>query len=228
MAYAFLVYKLVTNVYIDGFNLYFAIKRTNYKWLDLSALCTRLLPGKNINKIFYFTAIVKARTHDPNAPVRQGIYLRALRTIPNLKIHDEGHFVDRKRLLPQYPYAYQQLNPTKPPQSVQVMKTEEKGSDVNLASRLLVDCFSNAFNDAVVISNDADLTMPIRLVTQQYGKDVMTINPNRRRYLSRQLIGVATSYLPTINMGVYSSCQFPSTLTDSNGQFSKPLAWDNS
>ncbi len=32
-----------TIVYVDGFNLYYALKKHNAKWLDLSALCDRLL-----------------------------------------------------------------------------------------------------------------------------------------------------------------------------------------
>jgi hypothetical protein len=174
----------------------------------------------------YFTAIVKARQHDPNAPARQGVYLRALRTVPNIEIHDYGHFVDRKRLLPQFPYAYKNpANPTQPPQAVQIMKTEEEGSDVNLASILLSDCFDNNYDDAVVISNYADLVKPIELVTQHYHKNVMVINPHRKRHLSYQLANIATSHFPTINIKVYSRCQFPTTLSDSKGTFSKPSSW---
>lgn len=169
---------------------------------------------------------MKARRHDLNAPARQEVYLRALRTIPNIEIHDYGHFVDRKRLLPQFPYAYKNpQNPTQAPQAVQVMKTEEKGSDVNLASVLLSDCFDNNYDDAVVISNDADLVKPIELVIQHYSKDVMVINPHRKRHLSYQLANVATNYYPTINIGIYRRCQFPVTLSDSQGVFSKPPSW---
>jgi len=84
---------LRTNVYIDGFNLYYAIRKTPFKWLNLSALCSRLLPTHSIQKIKYFTAIVIALPHDLNVPLRQAIYLRALRTLSDLEIHDEGHFV---------------------------------------------------------------------------------------------------------------------------------------
>ena len=55
------------------------------------------------------------------------------------------------------------------------MKTEEKGMDVNLASILLSDCFDNNYDDAIVISNDADLTKPVELVTQHYGKKVLVV-----------------------------------------------------
>jgi hypothetical protein len=37
-----------------------------------------------------------------------------------------------------------------------VIKTEEKGSDVNLATYLLLDAFKQDCEAAVVISNDSD------------------------------------------------------------------------
>jgi len=217
---------LRTNVYIDGFNLYYAIKYTTYKWLDLSALCHRLLPTHSIQKIKYFTAIVKALPHDPSVPVRQEAYFRGLRTLPNVEIHDEGHFVQWPRLFPQYPLAYTDpKNKSKPPQAVQILKAEEKGSDVNLASFLLKDCFKNDFDEAVVISNDSDLTTPIEIVVKDCGKPVTVINPHRKEYVSRQLIGAASNFYPSINFSAYRKSQFLDSMTDSNGTFTKPPTW---
>ncbi len=45
--------------------------------------------------------------------------------------------------------------------TVEVVKTEEKGSDVNLATYLLLDAFRRRCDSAVVISNDSDLAEPI-------------------------------------------------------------------
>lgn len=53
-----------TIVYVDGFNLYYALKRANAKWLDLPALCARLLTENDIVAIKYFTARVKSRVGD--------------------------------------------------------------------------------------------------------------------------------------------------------------------
>jgi hypothetical protein len=37
-----------TNVYVDGFNLYYgALKRTAYKWLDIRGLCALVLNPKH-------------------------------------------------------------------------------------------------------------------------------------------------------------------------------------
>ena len=130
-----------TNVYIDGFNLYYGVlKKTPYKWLDISKLCRVLLPKDDIQTIKFFTAQVSARPHDIHLPVRQQIYLRALKTIPELKII-YGHFLTHS-----VPMVLTDSNPI---QRVWVDKTEEKGSDVNLASHLLHDGFKGLYDTAV-------------------------------------------------------------------------------
>jgi hypothetical protein len=82
-----------------------------------------------------------------------------LRTVPGLHIH-EGIYSRKPVKLPLHPIP----NPPTPPTLVKVVKIEEKGSDVNLATRLLIDAFDRAFDAAVVITNDSDLAEPIRQV----------------------------------------------------------------
>ena len=58
--------SLITNFYIDGFNLYYrALRGTPYKWLDLRRLAETLFPGDDIRRICYFTARFDARPEDP-------------------------------------------------------------------------------------------------------------------------------------------------------------------
>lgn len=84
-----------TNVYIDGFNLYYGtVKQTPYRWLNLEAFCQKLLPSENLNRIRYFTARVSGKV-DPQAPVRQSTYLRALGTLPLLSTHFGNFRVDK-------------------------------------------------------------------------------------------------------------------------------------
>ena len=77
-----------TNVYVDGFNLYYgALKRTPFKWLDLVKLAELLLPdGHHINRLRYFTARVSGIAN-PGAPARQHQYLQALGTLPEVRVH---------------------------------------------------------------------------------------------------------------------------------------------
>src|ERR1700753_354542 len=159
------------SIYIDGFNLYYgAVKNSPFKWLDLGALCHRILPNDKIQSIEYFTAIVSARPHDPDMPVRQQMYLRALKTVPNLRIV-RGHFLTHScRMV---------LTGSNPPQKVWVDKTEEKGSDVNIASHLLRDGFKCVYEVAIVVTNDFDLVEPVRIVRRELGLPVGILNPHQ-------------------------------------------------
>src|SRR5438874_2571959 len=89
-----------TNFYIDAFNLYYGCaKGTPYKWLNLEALCQLSFPNDQVHRIRYFTARVKARPNDPQQPVRQAVYLRALQTLPRVTIH-YGHYLQKPVLMP--------------------------------------------------------------------------------------------------------------------------------
>ncbi len=126
-------------VYVDGFNLYYgAVRGTPYKWLDVRRLSELLLPGHSIEAVRYFTARVSARKDDPHKPTRQQIYLRALRTLPGLEII-YGSFLSHDVMM-----LLAEPNPDGP-KFVKVTKTEEKGSDVNLATHLMHDAHLGRF-----------------------------------------------------------------------------------
>src|SRR5262249_52027714 len=155
------------------FNLYYgAVRRTPYKWLDLSALCRLLLPSYHIERIKYFTAHVQARPNDPDQSTRQQTYLRALRTIPHLDII-LGHFLKNE--------VHMRLTPPLATGSafVRVIKTEEKGSDVNLAAHLLHDGHLHRYEAAVLLTNDSDLLEPVKMVRYELGLPVGIINPHQ-------------------------------------------------
>ena len=203
---------LKTNVYIDGFNFYYGCTRkTPYRWLDLSLLCRTLLPKHQIHRIRYFTALVTPRPSDPRQRTRQEIYLRALRTIPNLSIHT-GRFLASKVWM-------MRANGSG---KVEVLKSEEKGSDVNLASYLLIDAYSSDCDVAVVVSNDSDLVFPIEHIKRHLGKVIGILNPHPQP--SRELVPLANFY-KSIRRNALASCLFANELTDSMGKFHKPASW---
>jgi len=207
---------VLVNVYVDGFNLYYGcVKGTSEKWLDLSALCGRLLPRDTIHRIRYFTARVSARPPDLGQPQRQQVYLRALRSIPNLSIH-YGHFLTNECSMP--------LAHPRPggPQTVRVIKTEEKGSDVNLATYLLVDAFNRDSQAAVVISNDSDLKEPIAIAQSAFGLPVGVVNPHPPSRRSRAL---RPTFFKQIRRSALVASQFPVSMTDASGTFTKPPTW---
>jgi uncharacterized LabA/DUF88 family protein len=209
-----------TNVYIDGFNLYYrAVRSTPYKWLDLSKLCAKLLPSHQVNRIRYFTAPAQPLPQDPGVAARQQIYLRALRTIPNLTVH-LGQFRPRQRRLPL-------VTPVRGlPATVEVKYSEEKGTDVNLATYLLIDGFEKDYQQALVISNDSDLALPISLVRQRLGLPIGVVNPNTdpKEPAPAELTAAAT-FTRRIRTATLAACQFPLTLTDAVGNIHKPPTW---
>lgn len=58
---------------------------------------------------------------------------------------------------------------------VQVLNMEEKGSDVNVATHLLLDVLGGDVDAALVISNDSDLSLPLKQARQSV--PVGLINP---------------------------------------------------
>lgn len=206
-----------TIVYVDGFNLYYAVKGTPHKWLNISALCQQLLPRNQIVKIKYFTALVSARPGDPDQPNRQLLYLRALRTIPGVQII-YGHFLAHEvtmHLAHPVPGG---------PKNAQVIKTEEKGSDVNIAAHMVNDGHLGRYSVAVLISNDSDLAEPVKIVRNELHLPVGILNPFPNDHPSQQLRKCATFVKP-IRQGVLAASQFPPMLEDGNGKFYKPPAW---
>jgi uncharacterized LabA/DUF88 family protein len=204
---------LKTNVYIDGFNLYYGcIRGGTHHWLNMATFCARLLPKNQINRIRYFTALVTPRANDPQQRNRQEIYIRALRTIPNLTVHFGTFLASKVPMRRADGQGY-----------VWVLKSEEKGSDVNLASHLLIDCYLSDCDIAVIISNDSDLVFPIEHVKKHLGKIIGIVNPHQRP--SRELHAVANFYKSIRSSPLLAACHFPEKMTDAQGDFHKPVEW---
>ena len=181
---------LRTFVYIDALNLYYGpLRKSPFRWLDLQKLCQLMLPKNDIQAIKYFTALVSARPGDADQPLRQQLYIRALKTIPNIEII-YGHYLTHVVRMPQ------DTPPGAKQEYVQVIKTEEKGWDVNLA--------------------------PIQLIRSQLSKKVGVLNPQKNP--SRAILP-HVDFFKQIRSGVLRDSQFPDTLTDPHGTITKPTRW---
>lgn len=132
-----------TMAFVDGFNLYHGLRDKHgrrYHWLDLRALVLSLLePSQSLVHIFYFTAAVR---DDPPAEQRQGTYLKALASLPQLTVI-QGRFQQK---------------------SVRCFSChdswttyEEKESDVNLAVTLVEHAARDSFDTALLLSADSDM-----------------------------------------------------------------------
>ena len=191
------------------------MKGTSYKWLDIQSLCRIMIPRNTVTCIKYFTARVQPRQDDPDQPTRQQTYFRTLQTIPHLQIIF-GHYLSHVVWMP---LAHPQKG-QKP--FVQVIKTDEKGSDVNLASHLLQDAFDKLFECAVIVSGDSDLRTPIQFVQSRFHKTVGVINPQKTPCKALQ---TTARFYKHIRESALQSSQFPPVMTDAIGTFHKPSSW---
>ena len=209
---------MISNVYVDGFNLYNrAVRGTEFKWLDLRKLAEVLFPSDTINRICYFTALLAPRSGDPYQPRRQLVYLRALQTLPGFEAHF-GRFQAQTKVRP--------LAKPVPglPAYVDVLDSQEKGSDVNLATRLLVDGFNGAYEHAIVVTNDADLATPMRYVRDGLRLPVTVVNPDRKANTPKDLQNAVTRVKRLWKSHLRRS-QLPSSVKDGQGAITKPARW---
>jgi hypothetical protein len=208
------------NIYVDGFNLFYGcLKDTDYKWLDIGALCRRLVPSNPIHRIRYFTSRISPRPDAPDGRAHQDAYLRALATTDRLSIH-LGHFHS-----PQVRLPVADPSACGGQRTIKVIKTQEKGSDVNLATFLLLDAFRHESDIAVVLSNDSDLAEPIRVLIQDLGVPVGLVNPHQAKYRSRDLLKLGPLFFKQIRPKALGVCQFPRVLHDSQGEIRCPDDW---
>ncbi len=203
-------------VYVDGFNLYYrGLKGTPYKWLDPVALSQSLLDHDDqIDCLRYFTARVSPRAGDLDAPRRQELYLKALRTRPEVRIHF-GRFLPKTKTRPLV---------RDPTIFVEVHDTEEKGSDVNLASHLLHDGWLGLYDVALVLSQDSDLCEPLRLVRDELRKPVGIVWLDGNQ--PGQRFSKVTSFIRHVTPSRLAAAQFPGRILGRDGRpVVKPPEW---
>jgi uncharacterized LabA/DUF88 family protein len=208
-----------TYAYVDGYNLYFGLKNLcearakSWRWLDLRALISEYMPSEyELDVVRYFTANVRPGGKPKH--LRQETFLRALRTTGTKITY--GRFEI-------YPAEYPLSEGPDRGKYVKVNKIEEKKTDVNLASLLLIDVLIEREADAaIVVSNDSDLLYPVQELRRR-GFNVGVINPHPRRP-SAELNQHATFYRDVRAAKVFQ-CRFPMALRDKRGEFSCPDRW---
>ncbi len=96
---------------------------------------------------------------------------------------------------------------------------------MNLATRLLIDCVDDDFDEAVIISNDSDLILPIECAVKRFRKTVGVVNPQRRGTPSGALMRAASWSFKEINRSVLAASQFPGAVNAGPARITKPDTW---
>lgn len=195
--------------YIDGFNLYYGLRESKWKWgywLDLPKLMNNLLkPDQQLVFTKYFTSIVNF----PNSKhKRQNTYLEALKTLPDFKIF-YGHFLSQEKECPFCHRLYHQ--------------TGEKMTDVNIAVQILIDATRDRFDNALLVTADSDLVDVVKQVKKEFGKRITIVLPPARN--SKNLRFAANGYIH-IGRSDISKSLLPDEVTKPDGYvLKKPASW---
>jgi uncharacterized LabA/DUF88 family protein len=239
-------------VYVDGYNLYYGGRdwcgrsQPGWRWLDIRQMIDGILVRKSgwstatIHRLIYCTARIDARTN-PSGQFDQDTYLKALRTSGCVDHIEYGKYVARTKTAPLatrdrqgrpvvvtsgWPVMVQDSSSHPVPDAqflVSVLNTEEKGSDVNVASHLLIDALTSAVDAAVIVSNDSDLKFPIQEARKRV--PVGVINPTKS-YLAgdlkgRPTDGVGGHWWYRLDASDFTNSQFPLQV----GNYACPAGW---
>ncbi|MCW9039197.1 MAG: NYN domain-containing protein [Rhodospirillales bacterium] len=188
--------------FVDGFNLYHAIKdlrRPDLKWVDLWEL-SNVFVGKRSQEligVYYFSAYAKWL---PGPYKRHREYVAALINVGVSPVM--GQFKDKNRYCPSCDHRWN--------------GHEEKETDVNIALALLNLAYKDEYDRAFVISRDSDLAPAIRMVRTNFPEKSVTVIAPPHRGHSAELIQAATNKAK-ISISHLTRCQLPTVLQDAGG-----------
>ena len=199
--------------YIDGFNLYHALLKfqdDKAKWLDLRALCDRLILPKSekIIKIYYFSAFADWL---PGPMRRHQEYVKALKATRVTCVM--GHFKKKDR-------RCFSCNAT-------WTAHEEKETDVSIGITMLNDAYKNQYEKAYLVTRDSDLMPAVRMVLAEFpNKTIVAVAPPYMGH-SNDLITVCQQKKKIIPAQVWS-CLLPQHVRNSDGSIAatRPTEYD--
>ena len=197
--------------------------------------------GAVVDRVVYCTARVDAVTN-PSAHADQDVYLKALSKSGSVDRIEYGNYVARTKkalvatehpathkpviVTSDWPLMVQDVGgvPVKDARfMVSYLHLEEKGSDVNVASHLLVDVLTSQVDAAVVISNDSDLAFPVKFAREKV--PIGLVNPRGGRFAGdltgSPADGVGRHWWRKLGESDYRSHQ----LTNPIAGFTKPSGW---
>lgn len=192
-----------TIAFIDGFNLFHAIdrlKQPHLQWLNLWNLATALTKPKSerLEKVYYFSAFAKWLNDQHKI---QKEYVKALTASGVVPIM--GNFKRKDRKCPSCKHKW--------------AGHEEKETDVNIALFLLDEAYMDAYDHALLVTRDSDMTPAIHLVRKKFPNKKITIVAPPLYNHSFELIQAA-HFKAKINVSQLNRSLFPEIVHGVNGK----------
>ncbi len=199
-----------TIVYIDGFNLYYGLRQAKwqrYYWLDIRKLATQLLkPDQQLVATKYFTSRIAG---SPDKLKRQTTFLDAIVAVGGVEIEYGQYRVDA-------------ISCDHCDNKISIPR--EKMTDVNMATAILTDAFTDKFDHAILVTADSDLIGPVRAVRSNFEKKriIIAFPPERGSKLLRE---DANAWI-RIGHRLFANSQLPDKITLENGhELCRPEKW---
>lgn len=192
------------------------MKDSSCKWLNLQTYFERLRQDDELQKIWYFTALVHGA-----AASRQQPYLEALSTLPKVEIK-YGLFKDKTQ-------KCKVTSCTLPNSQKSYKVNEEKGTDVNIALQMLDDAYQGLCDRIILVSGDSDLVPAVDLVKKRHPQIKVSVYipaTNPKRGAATELRNSADNHHTLIPNNLMVKSQFPVKVTISPTRtISKPASW---
>ncbi|RVU31978.1 NYN domain-containing protein [Rheinheimera riviphila] len=227
-----------TNIYIDGFNLYYGCLRgTPHKWLDIFKLFNdHVLPSSQpehgANDVFvkYFTAQIIDKAAKSSTSVQDQIaYHRALSfTYPLHRLEIiKGYY----SLITTSAYQLDPINPKRFPkdcQRVNIWKLEEKQTDVNIAVESLFDVMTDPeLQQVVFVTNDTDIAPVMAKIKSLQKVQIGLVIPTNQqaRSTNQDLAKHADWVRDCIQDYELAAAQLPRIIKGGRTPAVKPVSW---
>jgi uncharacterized LabA/DUF88 family protein len=243
-------------VYVDGFNLYYGARHicgrgtAGWRWLNLRTLAADVVAEREnwhsarIDRVVYCTATIDERSN-PSGYADQQTYLKAVQAARAVDEIAYGQYVARVKVAPlatrgsrgepvlarsAWPVTVQDSSGVPISGGVFMVSyahREEKGSDVNVATHLLLDVFNGRIDAAVVLSNDSDLALPVTEARKRVPVGVVNPSP---RHLATALRahrddGVGRHWWRQLTQSDYREHQLPDPVAGTMATYTKPPGW---
>jgi len=165
-----------------------------------------LKPGQKLVGVKYFTSRISG---PEDKRKRQNTFLEALGTLRPLDVF-YGHFLEKPRECFKCGYKWPGY--------------EEKMTDVNIATQLLVDAYENIYDCGIIISGDSDLVPPVDAIRKHFPQKRMIVAfPPERR--SDMLKNACNAWFH-IGRATLDESQLPDEVVKADGfKLTRPLTW---
>lgn len=201
-------------MYVDGYNFYCSVNDRKHPehlylgWCNFASLGRRIIGDRgSLVSIKYFTAPVEDFGRHGESE-RQALWLRALKTIPELEIVSGFHTGDRRAA-----------------QEIRYRKRKEKETDINISISMIDDATQRRYDRTILLCGDYDQRPTVRTVSGKWLRPVEVWLPLGQQQGKWTELESNLVRVQTLSVNQLRHSRLPRTLRDEQGLFEEPEKW---